>query len=202
VRQIWIPHLTKMSVAEGRERFGDAFDPADPPLSNKAKEGAVRLTDDLQKAFGSPTMIFHSPKLRCMQTAAPAIERFGQHHKGGVLVVSLNTLAQPDSGDVDPNHPNARPDGLVIYGPPSTDRQWLQWFGTSFWTIRALTSAQEGTIWVFTHRPLVACARWVAQRRFCPLSNGETIDALDKSLLPYCIFKIDTNTIWKEVPRE
>jgi hypothetical protein len=135
----------------------------------------------------------------------PAIARFGQlHEKNGVLVVELNSLAQPDSGEKDPVNPLARTDGLVIYGPPSTSVQWLEWFHRSREVIQAIglehLDDDEDTVtyYVFTHRPLVAAARFVAKNGDRPLAEGEKLDSLDPTLLPYLVFE-DLGDEWLEV---
>jgi hypothetical protein len=127
-----------------------------------------------------------------------AVDQFGQHHLGGVVVIELNTLAQPDSGDVDPRNPKARPDGLVLYGPESFALDWQRWFLMSLAVIQAVRSS--GPVWVFTHRPLVAAARWHVNHREEKASKG-AFDALDPTLLPYCIFEDGADESWVEIPR-
>lgn len=198
--QIWVPHGKKVAVKD----LPAGADPTNPPLTEQAKQDAEKLTDELVRLYGPPGIIFTSPKIRCLQTAAPAIERFGQHEKGGVLVVTLNTLCQPENGDHDPTNPNARPDGLVIYGKESFSPDWWNWFLLSVDVINVLIDALgiERTVWVFTHRPIVGAAHWGAK------NNGDearpskdSIDAGDKALLPFCIFKRTGNQGWQELPR-
>ncbi|MBI4262331.1 histidine phosphatase family protein [Candidatus Uhrbacteria bacterium] len=191
-------------------------DPANPPLANGEEEKAALLTNELVRKYGEPAAIFTSPMTRCLQSARPAIEWFGQHQlPGSVLVVTLNTLCQPDSGDVDPANPKARADGLVIYGPESFSPEWYEWFKTSRRIIRAIDEqvimtpgqiSDRRPIFVFTHRPLVAAARWVAQHGDVVPGKND-INALEGSLLPFCLFEerrlpgyMITN--WTELPRE
>lgn len=200
IRQIWIPHLPKMKVKD----LQSGSDPTDPPLTQESIIQAPPLTRHLHERFGIPAMLFQSPKVRCVQTAAPAVATFGDLMHNGILVITLNTLAQPDNGDYDPTNPNARKsDGLFIYGPGSSDSDWLQWFKRSLKAIRLLTVElqTEDVIWVFTHRPIVAAARWFAKDGSPFPRGGDMGAATDKSLLPYCVFEDDGKT-WREIPKE
>lgn len=191
--QIWIPHLKKMAVKD----LPPGHDPSDPPLTPESLKEAKRLSVTLEKKYGAPSLILHSPKLRCFQTAEPAILKFGQFHKGGCPVISLNSLCQPDSGDHDPLNPKADKDGHVIYGDHATKEQWYHWFVQSrnflniylenYRFINGGLKEREGTIWVFTHRPICAAAHkhteWDHDQ-----GNYEELDPFNPSLLPYSLF--------------
>ncbi|MDO8435449.1 MAG: hypothetical protein Q7S89_02095 [bacterium] len=209
--QIWIPHLKKMSVAEahGLGIFGyPAFDPADPPLARGWDLHAKELARELFVKFGQPAVIFTSPKRRCLQTAASAIElNVKPKDPKAPIAVSLSCLAQTDSGDHAPSDSRAEKDGLVYYGERSGPADWVRWFDQSREVIRRLRvvdAPRDQTVWVFTHRPLVAAARWATKHHMFDMRNQGGLDdlnALDATLLPYCIFDEDQHGIWVEIPR-
>ncbi len=187
-------------------------DPANPPLTAESREASARLTDVLVRKYGPPAAIFQSPMTRCLDTAEYAARLYGQHYNSGVLVVTLNTLCQPDSGDVDPENPKARADGLVIYGQETYSPQWYEWFLTSRMIIRTIENQvinilgkrDDRPIFAFTHRPLVAAARWATRHNDGGFPGRDDIDALDKGLLPYCLFRDlqGPDQAWIELPRE
>lgn len=196
MRTIWVPHLKKKAVKDLQPNS----DPSDPPLADGEKEKAVKLITDLEEQFGHPDVIFHSPKLRCVQTATPAFNRF----KDQIPMICMDTLAQSENGDLDPQNPGADEKGLVYYGPRTYSPEWYELFMASFWKIMVeyhRNRHEYELMWVFTHRPLVAAARHYAQGLPFPTSTDD-IDAMDKSLLPYCVFECGRGGLnWHEVPR-
>lgn len=185
VRLIMIPHLKKLSAEEARAA---GFDPADPPLTPQAMMEAMDLCHNLHRVFGEPDILFHSLQLRAQQTASPAIQRFGLLHTGGRLVVGLNSLGQPDSGE-------KLPSGEILsYGPKTTDPEWHEWTRMSIEFIDIICRNARGaqslvTAWVYTHRPHTAATRWIAQCNDRHPAIDE-LDTFDPSLLPYCIFDL------------
>jgi broad specificity phosphatase PhoE len=198
IRYVLVPHGSKMPA---REAIAHGFSPADPPLTEKAKGLAHDLCYELREKFGQPDIIFCSPKIRARQTAERAIKCYGQLQNGGCLVVELNSLCQPDSGEVD--HENStRPDGLVIYGDPSTDAQWHEWTYQSFELMEAIVGValrgkDEVTVWVYTHSPHTACARRMARLNATdddadtiPTDGEMAAEALDPTIKPYIVIEV------------
>ncbi|GEM_PF-6724745 len=195
---LWIPHLKKLSVSY----LPRDADPSDPPLTDGAKVEARNLYYQMRGRY-PVSAIFTSLKRRALQTAEPAIEDVNNGRCGDIPIISLNTLGQPDNGDLDPGNPDAEIDGplkgWMIYGKRSTTDDWWKWFRTSmlYITIAAENAPliPEPVIWVYTHRPLVACARLAAEAE----AKGEhhqlvnttvlTSMALDKSLLPFMVLR-------------
>lgn len=217
MRIVAIPHGKKMAVKD----LPNWNDLSDPPLTDEAKVKARELTLYLLETYGHPLAVFQSSKLRCRQTAehmvANLVDPLKQDKDNYVPLYTLGSLAQTDNGDSAPDHPDADEKGLVYYGPRSDSRDWYCWTAQSLHAIKALTlmlvrqiphRAME-TVYVYTHRPIVAGMRWIAQRKDMPTGEDD-IDALDTTLLPYCVFNltsIDENMLtnpgfWlAEIPR-
>lgn len=115
MEQLWIPHFKKMAVRD----LPPGHDPSDPPLAAGELDKARQFSYQLEAWHGPPDIIFHSDKLRCVQTATSAFVRFGNK----VPVISLDTLAQPENGDLDSKNPDADENGLVYYGPRSFSQE-------------------------------------------------------------------------------
>lgn len=199
IRFVLIPHGSKLPA---KDAIAAGFSPADPPLTEKAQVDAVALCVNLGDKFGQPNVIFSSPKHRARQTAQPAIECFGQLHRGGCLVVELNILSQPDSGEVDREN-STRPDGLVIYGDLSTEQQWHKWTFESFSVMAAIVSAtvwdeDEVTVWVYTHSPHAVCARRMARLNAAnedadtaPVDGEIMPETFDPAIKPYIVLEME-----------
>lgn len=221
---VFIPHLKKMAVSDLLPIDWD--DLSDPPLATESMAKAETLTEELIQKFGSPLGIFQSTKLRCRQTAGPMVQKFVNpfaSRKDTVPLVTLDTLAQTENGDLDPDNPAADEKKLVYYGPRSNSLDWYRWYEDSMMVITELTEMwrrhspfceagrHDNAVYVFTHRPIVAAARHTAQGKQDP-TGPDDIDALDKTLLPYCVFAIEPvrgqqwlgygPKRWVELPRD
>ena len=202
---IIVPHGKKLAVRD----LPAGHDPADPGLTPAAIEQATALNTQLDSVYGAPTVIGVSTKLRAIQTAETAIKLHVGNPKRGALLMALSILGQPDSGDVDPTHPQADVNGHVLYGERSTIAEWHSWALNSFrmlYLAHAHIARPGGHVRVYTHRPFAAMGRWFAQhgieeRNMPKIENGEAL-ALDTSLLPYIVLKVeDEGRIYTELPR-
>jgi hypothetical protein len=196
MKLIVVPHGKKMAVKD----LPPDFDKSDPPLTEEAKKEAAKLTGYLLRTYGPPLAIFRSPKLRCRQTAETLVhvwvDQLEKDPRYYVQLFTLESLAQTENGDAAPDHLHADKSGLVYYGPRSNSHDWYRWTIQSILAIYALgrmlqyqvpEARGNEAIYVYTHRPIVAGCRWIAQGKTAP-TGADDIDALDKSLLPYCVF--------------
>lgn len=199
---LWIPHGKKQEA----ECLPPGVDFSDPPLTAQAKLDARILFGRMHREF-SLSGIFTSPKARALGTAWPAIEQYGnlldtlQNRRAPI--VTMNTLAQPDSDEYDPENSQAKQDGpmkgWVIYGPESSPEDWWWWFQISLPFIEMmgkrtpLKISGPTTIWVYTHRPFVGCAALADSKTSIDLNKVDTTPlrelALSEDILPFVILE-------------
>lgn len=170
IKTVLIPHLEKVKV----KNLPPKADPLDPPLTEKAMVEVGPLTDRLVKETGEPGLIMSSPRIRCHQTAAEAVRRFGGYHGLDVPVVELSDLARADNSEwckadeipVGYPYPARRKEGSNTYhvwGPETDESEWLWSAWRMYFIIRAFCEAMdiERPIWVFSHGPIVAAWKWI-----------------------------------------